>query len=91
MKTIINSSEIGMLSHWTNLVQIEEGDGALSTVQDFGDLRHQKHPAGSYLIQMQTNQQGAPVCYAPVSEKKAARFLDMTTEQAVAAMEREVP
>jgi|EPASupsiteSAE347_1022098.scaffolds.fasta_scaffold00433_40 hypothetical protein len=90
MKTIINSSEIGMLRHWTNLVQAEEGDGALQTVQDFGDLRYQKHPAGSYLIQMQPNQQGAPVCYAPISEKKAARLMAMTTSQAVAAMEREV-
>ena len=90
MKTIINSSEIGMLSHWTDLVQVEEGDGALRTVQDFGDLRYQKHPAGSYLIHMQVNQQGAPTCYAPVSEKKAARFVAMATEQAVAAMEREV-
>lgn len=34
MKTVINSSDLGMLSHWTNLVQIEEGDGALNTVQD---------------------------------------------------------
>ena len=90
MKTIINSSDIGMLSHWTNLVQIEEGDGALSTVQDFGDIRYQKHPAGSYLIQMQVNQEGTPICYAPISGKKAARFMAMTTSQAVAAMEREV-
>ena len=90
MKTIINSSDLGMLSHWTNLVQVEGGEGALSTVQDFGDLRYQKHPAGSYLIQMQTNQQGAPICYAPVSAPKAARFMAMTTSQAVAAMEREV-
>lgn len=90
MKTVINSSDLGMLRHWANLVQIEEGDGALSTVQDFGDIRYQKHPAGSYLIQMQVNQQGAPVSYFPVSEKKATRFMAMPTEQAVAAMEREV-
>lgn len=90
MKTIINSSDLGMLHHWTNLVQIEEGDGDLRTVQDFGDIRFQKHPTGSYLIQMQVNQEGAPICYAPVSEKKAARFMAMSIEQAVAAMEREV-
>lgn len=90
MKTIINSSDLGMLSHWTNLVQIEEGDGALRTVQEYGDIRFQKHPAGSYLIETQVNQSGMPHAYSPVSEKKAMRFMAMPTEQAVAAMEREV-
>jgi hypothetical protein len=90
MKTIINSSDLGMLRHWTNLVQIEEGDGALRTVQDFGDIRFQKHPAGTYLIETQVNQSEMPHAYSQVSEKKAAKFMAMTTEQAVAAMEREV-
>ena len=89
MKTIINSSDLGMLSHWTNLVQIEEGDGAVRTTDGSVD-RFVRFPAGSYLIETQVNQSGMPHAYSPVSEKKAMRFMAMPTEQAVAAMEREV-
>jgi hypothetical protein len=90
MKTIINSSEIGMLSHWTNLVQVEEGDKALRTVQEYGDIRFQKHQVGSYLIETQVNQSGMPCAYFLISANKAEQLMAMPIEQAVAAMEREV-
>lgn len=90
MKTIINSSDLGMLSHWTNLVQVEEGDKAVRTVQEYEDIRFQKHPVGSYLVESQVNQQGMPCAYSPISAKKAEKFIAMPIEQAVAAMEREV-
>lgn len=91
MKTIINSSDLGMLPHWTNLVQIEAGDKkALRTVQEYGDIRFQTHQVGSYLIETQVNRQGAIHAYFKISAKKAEKFMAMPIAQAVAAMEREV-
>lgn len=89
MKTLINSSNLGMLSHWTDLVQVEDGDKAVRTVHEYGDIRFQKHQVGSYLIETQVNQMGMPCAYFPISAKKAERFMAMPIEQAVAAMERE--
>jgi len=89
MKTIINSSEIGMLRHWTNLMQTEEGDKALRTTDGSVD-RYRRFPTGTYLIETQVNQQGMPHCYFPISAKKAEKFMAMSIEQAVAAMEKEV-
>ena len=89
MKTIINSSDLGMLHHWTNLVQIEEGDKAVRMVKDGQDW-FQHPPVGTYLIETQLNQQGAIHAYFKISDKKAEKFIAMTTEQAVAAMEREM-
>lgn len=89
MKTLINSSEIGMLSHWTNLVQVEEGDGALRTTDGSVD-RYRRFPVGTYLIETQVNQMHSPRCFFTISAKNAEKFLAMPIEQAVAAMEREV-
>lgn len=89
MKTIINSSDLGMLSHWTNLVQVEEGDKALRTTDGSVD-RYRRFPAGTHLIETQVNQQGMPHCYFLISAKKAEKFMAMPIEQAVAAMEMEV-
>lgn len=89
MKTIINSSDLGMLSHWTNLVQAEAGDKAVRMVEDGQDW-YQHHPAGIYLIEAQVNQQGAIHAYFKISAKKAEKFMAMPIEQAVAAMEMEV-
>lgn len=89
MKTIINSSDLGMLRHWTNLVQVEEGDKAVRMVDGCQDWC-QHHPAGTYLIETQVNQQGAIHAYFKISVKKAEKFMTMPIEQAVAAMEREV-
>ena len=89
MRTVINSSDIGMLHHWTNMVQIEEGDKAVRMVKDCQDW-FQHHPIGTYLIETQLNQQGAIHAYSKISDKRAEKFMNMTTEQAVAEMEREV-
>lgn len=89
MKTIINSSEIGMLSHWTNLVQVEEGDKAVRMVEDCQDW-FQHHPAGTYLIETQVNQQGAIRAYHKISAEKAKKFLTMPIREAVEAMEKDV-
>ena len=89
MKTLINSSEIGMLSHWTDLVQVEEGDKAVRVVEDGQDW-FQHHPAGTYLIETQDNRQGAIHAYYKISAERAEKFMSMPIEQAVRAMEREV-
>ncbi len=90
MKTIINSSNMGMSRHWTNLVQVEEEDKALRTVQKYGDIKFQKNQVNSYLIETQVNQSDMPISYYPVSRKKAEKFMEMPIEQAIEAMEREM-
>jgi hypothetical protein len=90
MKTIINSSDMGMSIHWTNLVQVEKKDKALRTVQKYGDIKSQTHPVGSYLIETQVNQSDMPISYYPISVKKAEKFMAMPIEQAIEEMEREM-
>lgn len=89
MKTIINSSDIGMLRHWTNLVQVEDGDKAVRMVDGCQDW-FQHHPAGTYLIETQVNQQAAIRAYHKISAEKAEKFLAMPVREAVKAMDEEV-
>lgn len=89
METILNSSQLGMLSHWTNLVRVEAEDRAVRMVEDDRDW-FQHHPVGTYLIETQVNQMGALRAYTKISEKKAAKFMAMSLAQAVRAMELEV-
>jgi hypothetical protein len=88
MKTLINSSEIGMLSHWTNLVRAEEGEKPLRMPEDCRDF-WRVPKAGTYLIETQVNQMGAIRAYFPISAEKAEKFMAMPIEQAVKAMGRE--
>ena len=89
MKTIINSSDLGMRVHWDNLVQTEKGDKAVRMVEGCHDW-YQRHPAGTYLIETQMNRQGVILSYSKISAEKAAKFIAMPIEKAVWAMEREV-
>jgi hypothetical protein len=86
MKTIINSSNL-MHDDFTNLVQIEDGDGAVRMVEETSDW-FQHHKPGTYLIEHYLNKQGSVKSYFKIDAPFAEKLMKMSIDEAYKTMDK---
>jgi hypothetical protein len=84
MKIIINSSNV-MRNSFTNLVQIEDGDGAVRMVDGQTDW-FQHHVSDTYLIEHFLNQQRSIKSYVKINAQFAEKLMEMSIDEAYRTM-----
>ena len=85
MKTIINSSN-KMRDRWIDLVQVESRDRKFEFT-DGNSSWFQKVKAGTYLVQTQRNNTGAPIFYRNIGQTLAEKLQILSIDLAVEIMD----